>query len=82
MSELKASLGPSKLLEASGTGRDVPLMGDYHVNLTKLLKYNPTGPGQYTLPQLFDNFKKEKGLHSVIGLKLNPHYSFGQKQSK
>ena len=75
-------MGPSKLLEASGSGRDVPLIGDYHVNLTKLLKYNPTGPGQYKLPELFDNFKKQGSIDSVANVKRNPHYSFKGKQSK
>lgn len=38
-------LGPSKLLQASGSKSSLPKMGDYHQNLTKSPNYIKVGPG-------------------------------------
>ena len=37
-------IGPSKLLQSSGSKSSLPKMGDYHVNLTKLPHYIQAGP--------------------------------------
>jgi hypothetical protein len=51
-------LGPSKLLQASGSKSNLPKMGDYHYNLTKDPHYVKVGPGDYNLPSLFDNYNR------------------------
>jgi hypothetical protein len=38
-------MGPSKLLEQSGSKASIPKMGDYHANIMKLKKYSKLGPG-------------------------------------
>lgn len=75
------NMGPSNLLKASGTQRLVPRIGDYHINLTKNFGYNPTGPGQYTLPALFDNLKNPH-LGCSPGVKRNPHMDMQHNYNK
>ena len=65
------SLGPSMLLKNSGSNHALPRMGDYHQNLTKLHKYTAAGPGDYNLPQLFDNYKKTTDAQNAL-VKKNP----------
>jgi hypothetical protein len=63
-------MGPSQLLKGNGSNSSIPRPGDYHRNLTKLHKYTAAGPGQYDLPMLFDNYKKDITSNAV--LKKNP----------
>jgi len=69
-------MGPSQLLKASGSKATVPKMGDYHRNITKLHKYVRPGPGQYNLPELFENYTKQA---NISGLKRNAQFPFGVK---
>ena len=64
------SMGPSKLLQDSGSKKSIPRMGDYHQNLTTLHKYVRPGPGQYDPPSYLDNYKKAN--FNISGLRTNP----------
>lgn len=75
------NMGPSNLLKASGTQHKVPRIGDYHINLTKNFGYNPTGPGDYTLPALFDNLKKPN-IGCSAAVKRNPHMDIQHNYNK
>lgn len=78
-------MGPSQLLIASGSKSSLPRHSDYHKNLTKLKKHNPNGPGQYTLPSLFDDFAKsvKNGTtSSIVGVKHNPNFHMMARPSQ
>ena len=73
------TLGPSVLLQQSGSRSNLPKMGDYHHNITRLHKYNKTGPGEYNLPSLFDNYNTAS---TTLPVKKNPQFEFGIKYPK
>ena len=71
------SVGPSELLQYSGSGKAIPRMGDYHHNLTKLSKYIVPGPASYSIPSFLDNYKKD--FSTIPNLKKNPRINFDRK---
>ena len=51
-------------------------------SVTKSVHYNPTGPGDYFLPSVFD-FNHKKKMTETIPVKQNPCYTIGKRhQSK
>ena len=74
------SIGPSRLLQESGSKSSFPKVGDYHHSLTTKANYVKPSPQDYNVPQLFDNYKKEYGDKACVpGLRQNPQYTFGRK---